>query len=288
MVRLPTRVNKTDESWRNRHKFNSELISELRDRINTAKKGGNERSVKVHRSRDKLLARERIDEICDPGSPFLELSTLAGNGMYDGKAQSAGIVTGIGLVNGRECMFVANDATVKGGSYYPMTVKKHIRAQEVAEANNLPCIYLVDSGEPSFPCRTRFSRQGTLRTNIQESSHSLKQGHPPNIRCLGILHSRWSIHTRNERRIDHCERKWNYFPCRAPARQSGNGEEVSSEELGGADLHTRESGVADHYAENELEALGMVREIVSHLNVDPKQRLDFKTVSPQCMIQRIF
>ena len=97
MARLPTRVNKTDESWRNRHKFNSELISELRDRINTAKKGGNERSVKVHRSRDKLLARERIDEICDPGSPFLELSTLAGNGMYDGKAHSAGIVTGIAV-----------------------------------------------------------------------------------------------------------------------------------------------------------------------------------------------
>ena len=151
MVRLPTRVNKTDETWRNRHKFNSELISELRDRINTAKKGGNERSVKVHRSRDKLLARERIDEICDPGSPFLELSTLAGNGMYAGKAQSAGLVTGIGLVNGRECMFVANDATVKGGSYYPMTVKKHIRAQEVAEANNLPCIYLVDSGGAFLP-----------------------------------------------------------------------------------------------------------------------------------------
>ena len=165
MARLPTRVNKTDESWRNRHKINSELINELRDRINAAKKGGNERSVEVHRSRDKLLARERIDEICDPGSPFLELSTLAGNGMYDGKAHSAGIVTGIGVVNGRECLFVANDATVKGGSYYPMTVKKHIRAQEVAEANNLPCIYLVDSGgaflpmqDEVFPDKEHFGR----------------------------------------------------------------------------------------------------------------------------------
>ena len=132
MARLPTRVNKADESWQSRHEVNLQLVRELKERMDLAKKGGSERSVEVHRSREKLLARERIEEICDPGSPFLELSTLAGNGMYDGKAHSAGIVTGIGLVDGRECMFVANDATVKGGSYYPMTVKKHIRAQELS------------------------------------------------------------------------------------------------------------------------------------------------------------
>ena len=165
MARLPTRVNKADESWQSRHEVNLQLVRELKERMDLAKKGGSERSVELHRSREKLLARERIEEICDPGSPFLELSTLAGNGMYDGKAHSAGIVTGIGLVDGRECMFVANDATVKGGSYYPMTVKKHIGAQEVAEANNLPCIYLVDSGgaflpmqDEVFPDKEHFGR----------------------------------------------------------------------------------------------------------------------------------
>ena len=281
MVRLPTRVNKTDESWRNRHKFNSELISELRDRINTAKKGGNERSVKVHRSRDKLLARERIDEICDPGSPFLELSTLAGNGMYDGKAQSAGIVTGIGLVNGRECMFVANDATVKGGSYYPMTVKKHIRAQEVAEANNLPCIYLVDSGgaflpmqDEVFPDKEHFGR--IFRNQAILSS----KGIPQISAVLGSCTAGGAYIPAMSDESIIVKGNGTIFLAGPPLVKAATGEEVSSEELGGADLHTRESGVADHYAENELEALGMVREIVSHLNVDPKQRLDFKTVSP--------
>ena len=278
MARLPTRVNKTDESWRNRHKINSELINELRDRINAAKKGGNERSVEVHRSRDKLLARERIDEICDPGSPFLELSTLAGNGMYDGKAHSAGIVTGIGVVNGRECLFVANDATVKGGSYYPMTVKKHIRAQEVAEANNLPCIYLVDSGgaflpmqDEVFPDKEHFGR--IFRNQAILSS----KGIPQISAVLGSCTAGGAYIPAMSDESIIVKGNGTIFLAGPPLVKAATGEEVSSEELGGADLHTRESGVADHYAENELEALGMVREIVSHLNVDPKQRLDFKT-----------
>ena len=145
MDRLPTRVDRSGQDWQRRREQNLALAADLKQRLEAVKEGGGGKYVERHRSRGKMLPRERIAEICDPGSPFLELSSLAANELYDGKAQSAGIITGIGLVHGRECLFVANDATVKGGSYYPMTVKKHIRAQDVAEANNLPCIYLVDS-----------------------------------------------------------------------------------------------------------------------------------------------
>ena len=156
MTKLRTRVNRGDETWISRSERNSALIQELRERIDAAMQGGSERAVSLHRERGKRLPRERIAEICDPGTPFLELSSLAADGLYDGRAYSAGIITGIGVVNGRECLFVANDATVKGGSYYPMTVKKHVRAQEIAEVNGLPCIYLVDSGGHFFPCRMKY------------------------------------------------------------------------------------------------------------------------------------
>ncbi|MDP7374843.1 MAG: carboxyl transferase domain-containing protein, partial [Candidatus Poseidoniaceae archaeon] len=146
MDRLPTRVNRSDADYQNRRKHNQELVEVLRQRLDNVSNGGGGKYVERHRSRGKLLARERIEKIIDPGTAFLELSPLAAFELYDGRAHSAGIVTGVGLVHGRECLFVANDATVKGGSYYPMTVKKHIRAQTVAHENNLPCIYLVDSG----------------------------------------------------------------------------------------------------------------------------------------------
>ena len=151
MDRLQSRVNSSDAAFKSNHEHNSALLDTLRDRLETAQQGGGGKYVEKHRSRGKALPRERISAICDPGTPFLELSPLAAFELYDGKASSAGVVTGIGVVHGRECLFVANDATVKGGSYYPMTVKKHIRAQEVAEDNHLPCIYLVDSGGAFLP-----------------------------------------------------------------------------------------------------------------------------------------
>ena len=152
MAKLPTRVNRGDEAWISRFECNSALIKDLRERIDAARQGGSERAVSLHRGRGKRLPRERIAEICDPGTPFLELSSLAADGLYDGRAYSAGIITGIGMVNGRECLFVANDATVKGGSYYPMTVKKHVRAQEIAESNGLPCILsLIHISDPTRP-----------------------------------------------------------------------------------------------------------------------------------------
>ena len=165
MDRLPTRIDRGSDDFQSRREKNVTLAEELRDRLDAVKDGGGGKYVERHRERGKSLPRERISEICDVGTPFLELSTLAANELYDGRAHSAGIVTGIGVVHGKECMFVANDATVKGGSYYPMTVKKHIRAQEVAEENNLPCIYLVDSGgaflpmqDEVFPDKLHFGR----------------------------------------------------------------------------------------------------------------------------------
>ena len=151
MDRLPTRVNRADTDFQNRRSHNLELVETLRERLDLVSQGGGGKYVERHRSRDKMLARERIEKIIDPGTAFLELSPLAAYELYDGRANSAGIVTGVGMVHGRECLFVANDATVKGGSYYPMTVKKHIRAQTVAHENNLPCIYLVDSGGAFLP-----------------------------------------------------------------------------------------------------------------------------------------
>ena len=151
MDRLPTRVNSADPAFAQRKTHNLALLDELRSRLETASQGGGGKYVERHRSRGKHLARERIERIVDAGTAFLELSPLAGYELYDGRAHSAGIVTGIGMVHGRECLFVANDATVKGGSYYPMTVKKHIRAQTIAHENHLPCIYLVDSGGAFLP-----------------------------------------------------------------------------------------------------------------------------------------
>ena len=165
MDRLSTRVNRADSEYLKRQEHNLSLIATLRERLNTASPGGGGKYVDRHRGRGKLLPRERIERIIDPGTAFLELSPLAAHDLYDGRAHSAGIVTGVGLVHGRECLFVANDATVKGGSYYPMTVKKHIRAQTVAHENHLPCIYLVDSGgaflpmqDEVFPDITHFGR----------------------------------------------------------------------------------------------------------------------------------
>ena len=151
MDRLPTRINRADPDYQKRRTHNQELIDILRKRLDKVAEGGGGKYVERHRGRGKMLARERIEKIIDPGTAFLELSPLAAYGLYDGRANSAGIVTGVGLVHGRECLFVANDATVKGGSYYPMTVKKHIRAQTIAHENNLPCVYLVDSGGAFLP-----------------------------------------------------------------------------------------------------------------------------------------
>ena len=279
MDRLPTRVDRSGQDWQRRREQNLALAADLKERLEAVKEGGGGKYVERHRSRGKMLPRERIAEICDPGSPFLELSSLAANELYDGKAQSAGIITGIGLVHGRECLFVANDATVKGGSYYPMTVKKHIRAQDVAEANNLPCIYLVDSGGAFLPMQDEvFPDIGHFGRIFRNQAMMSGKGIPQVAAVLGSCTAGGAYVPAMSDESIIVKGNGTIFLAGPPLVKAATGEEVSAEDLGGADVHTRESGVADHFAETEEEALRMVRNVVENLNIEPKQRLDVKPV----------
>lgn len=279
MDRLPTRVERSGPDWQRRREHNLALAADLKERLAAVKEGGGGKYVERHRARNKMLPRERIAEICDPGSPFLELSSLAANGLYDGKAHSAGIITGIGVIHGRECLFVANDATVKGGSYYPMTVKKHIRAQDVADVNNLPCVYLVDSGGAFLPMQDEvFPDIGHFGRIFRNQAMMSGKGIPQVAAVLGSCTAGGAYVPAMSDESIIVKGNGTIFLAGPPLVKAATGEEVSAEDLGGADVHTRESGVADHFAETEEDALRMVRNVVENLNIDPKQRLDVKPV----------
>tara|TARA_Y100000739_G_scaffold148357_1_gene127803 strand:+ start:1297 stop:2931 length:1635 start_codon:yes stop_codon:yes gene_type:complete len=279
MDRLPTRIDRNSEDFIRRREFNIQLVEELKQKINQVKEGGGKKYVDRHRSRGKLLARERINEICDPGTPFLEFSSLAANGLYDSRAHSAGIITGIGVVHGKECLFVANDATVKGGSYYPMTVKKHIRAQEIADENNLTCIYLVDSGGAFLPMQDEvFPDKGHFGRIFRNQAILSSKGISQVAAVLGSCTAGGAYIPAMSDESIIVKGNGTIFLAGPPLVKSATGEEVSAEDLGGADLHTRESGVADHFAEDEPEALRMIRNVVQNLNIKPKQRLDVEEV----------
>jgi 3-methylcrotonyl-CoA carboxylase beta subunit len=243
------------------------LVADLRAKVDAISGGGGAAARDKHTARGKLLPRERVRRLLDAGSPFLELSQLAAYGMYNDEAPGAGLITGIGRVSGQECLIVANDATVKGGTYYPMTVKKHLRAQEIAQQNHLPCLYLVDSGganlpnqDDVFPDRDHFGRIFFNQANMSALGI-------PQIACVmgsctagGAYVPAMSDETiivRNQGTI---------FLAGPPLVKAAIGEIVTAEELGGADVHTRTSGVADHYALDDDHALQIARRIVSHLN----------------------
>jgi len=245
------------------------LVQELKTMLDRVAQGGGEKSVERHRSRGKLLPRERIARILDPGSPFLELSALAAHGMYagEGGVPSAGVVTGIGRVHGYECMFVANDATVKGGTYFPMTVKKHLRAQDIAMQNRLPCIYLVDSGgaylpmqDEVFPDRDHFGRIFFNQARMSAA------GIPQVAAVLGSCTAGGAYVPAMCDESVIVKGNGTIFLAGPPLVKAATGEDVTAEDLGGADVHTVQSGVADHYAANEEEALAKVREIIANLN----------------------
>ncbi|MDX6414648.1 MAG: 3-methylcrotonyl-CoA carboxylase beta subunit [Gaiellaceae bacterium] len=255
-----------DETFERRRERMESLVAELRTRTGEITRGGGDKATERHRSRGKLTARERIDRLVDPGGAFLELNALAAWDLYEGQAPAAGIVTGVGVVEGRECVIVANDATVKGGSYFPLTVKKHLRAQEVAEQNHLPCIYLVDSGgaflplqDEVFPDRDHFGR--IFFNQAQMSAKGIPQ--------IAVV-------------MGSCTAGGAYVPAMAdetvivrgtgtifiggpPLVKAATGQDVTAEELGGADVHTRQSGVADHYATSDDHALALARQIVRSL-----------------------
>jgi acetyl-CoA carboxylase carboxyltransferase component len=278
---LDTRiVRETADFQANRERMDG-LVAELRQRTESVSEGGGAEAVERHRSRGKMLARERVDALVDPGSAFLELNSLAAWELYDGDAPAAGIVTGIGLVDGQECVIVANDATVKGGTYYPLTVKKHLRAQEVAEQNRLPCLYLVDSGgaflplqDEVFPDRDHFGR-----IFFNQAVMSAK-GIPQIAVVMGSCTAGGAYVPAMSDETIIVKGTGTIFLGGPPLVKAATGEEVTAEELGGADVHARVSGVADDYAVSDEHALALAREIVANLNL-PHPDLPWKTEEPE-------
>ena len=247
------------------------LVAELRERSALVARGGGEKALEKHRSRGKLTARERVDRLLDPDTAFLELSALAAWDVYEGQAPGAGIVTGIGTIEGRECVLVANDATVKGGTYFPLTVKKHLRAQEIAEQNRLPCIYLVDSGgaflplqADVFPDRDHFGRIFYNQARLSAA------GIPQIASVMGSCTAGGAYVPAMSDETIIVKGTGTIFIGGPPLVKAATGQEVSAEELGGADVHARLSGVADHYATSDEHALALVREIVRNLSPAPK------------------
>jgi acetyl-CoA carboxylase carboxyltransferase component len=264
---LETRADRAAAEYAANRARMEELVAELRERTAQAAAGGGETAVERHRSRGKLLARERIERLLDPGSAFLELSALAAWDLYDGEAPGAGIVTGIGVVEGVECVVVANDATVKGGTYYPLTVKKHLRAQEVAEQNALPCIYLVDSGgaflplqDEVFPDRDHFGRIFFNQARMSA------RGIPQIAVVMGSCTAGGAYVPAMSDETVIVRGTGTIFLGGPPLVKAATGEDVSAEELGGADVHSRVSGVTDHYAVSDEHALALARSIVRNLN----------------------
>jgi 3-methylcrotonyl-CoA carboxylase beta subunit len=281
---LSTAIDPRSESFKANEALNRALLDTLRERTATAALGGPEASRTRHVARGKLLPRERVERLLDPGAPFLEIGALAAFELYDGEAPGAGIITGVGRVSGREVMIVANDATVKGGAYFPLTVKKHLRAQEIAEQNRLPCVYLVDSGGANlphqaevFPDRDHFGR--IFYNQARMSAAGIAQ-----IACV----------------MGSCTAGGAYVPAMAdesvivrgqgtiflggpPLVKAATGEIISAEELGGADTHGRRSGVVDHVAENDEHALAIVRSIVARLGGVQRTLLDVAEPEPPAL-----
>src|SRR6266571_1820117 len=280
---IETRIDRNSPEFQENTRYFHELLDQLNERIQEMQQGGGADAIAKHRKRNKMLARERIQLLCDPDTPFLELSPLAAWDMYDNEAPSAGIVTGIGVVEGQECMIVADDATVKGGTYYPMTVKKHLRAQEIAEQNHLPCIYLVDSGgaflplqADVFPDRDHFGR--IFYNQARMSSKRI----PQIAAVMGSCTAGGAYVPAMSDETVIVRGNGTIFLAGPPLVKAATGEEVSAEELGGADVHCRTSGVTDHYAVNDEHALAICRSIVSHLNQRKYIPWDIHTPEPPC------
>ena len=267
---LTTRVDARSSDFARNATAMAALVDDLRANLARVRGGGGPQAVERHRKRGKLTARDRIDRLVDPGSAFLELSALAAHGMYHGEAPAAGIVTGIGTIAGTDCMIVANDATVKGGTYYPITVKKHVRAQEIAEQNGLACVYLVDSGGAFLPLQAEvFPDRDHFGRIFYNQARMSAQRIPQIAAVLGSCTAGGAYVPAMADESVIVKDAGTIFLGGPPLVQAATGEIVSAEELGGADVHTRLSGVADHYAVDDEHALGIVRQIVAHLDHYP-------------------
>jgi len=276
---IQSKISPHSEAFLENRKTSLEAMGVVEDAAQLAMAGGGDRSRDRHVSRGKVLPRERVDRLLDPGSAFLEIGQTAAHDMYSGVAPSAGLIAGVGTVSGREVMVICNDATVKGGTYYPMTVKKHLRAQEIAGENNLPCVYLVDSGganlpnqDEVFPDKEHFGRiffnqanlsaKGIAQIAVVMGSCTAGGAYVPAMSDETII----------------VKEQGTIFLAGPPLVKAATGEIVSAEDLGGGDVHTRLSGVADHLAEDDDHALALARRAVANLNIIKPQQLDMQSV----------
>ena len=286
MTRLASALDPNSESFKANAAHNRRLVEELRSRVAGAALGGPEAARTRHVSRGKLLPRDRVERLLDPGSPFLEVGQLAAYGLYDGEAPGAGVITGVGRVSGREVMVVCNDPTVKGGAYFPLTVKKHLRAQEIAQQNRLPCVYLVDSGGANlphqaevFPDRDHFGRIFFNQANMSALAI-------PQIACVMGLSTAGGAYVpamSDETVIvrgQGAESQGAIFLAGPPLVKAATGEVISATELGGADTHGRRSGVVDHVAANDEHALEIVRQVCARLGRAERTLLDVREPEP--------
>ena len=280
MTQLVSAIDTQSAAFRENADAMDALIADLREKTAEAARGGSERSRERHVSRGKLLPRDRVEQLLDPGSPFLEIGALAANGMYEGNVHGAGMIAGIGRVSGREVMVVCNDPTIKGGAYYPMTVKKHLRAQEIAMQNRLPCVYLVDSGGANlphqaevFPDRDHFGRIFFNQANMSA------EGIPQIAVVMGSCTAGGAYVPAMSDETVIVRKQGTIFLGGPPLVKAATGEEISAEDLGGADVHARVSGVADHYAANDEHALHTARRIVGTLN--GVKRVDLDLAEPR-------
>ena len=264
---IQTSIDTASQQFEDNRVFMKHLVDELRSELNQTAQGGSERARKKHTDRGKLLVRDRINLLLDPGSPFLEVAPMAAHGMYQGAAPAAGVVAGIGMVHGQQVMVVANDATVKGGTYFPMTVKKHLRAQEIALENQLPCVYLVDSGgaflplqDEVFPDRDHFGR--IFYNQAQLSARNIPQ-------IAVVMGSCTAGGAYVPAMCDEAiivKEQGTIFLGGPPLVKAATGEVVDAESLGGAEVHSSQSGVTDHFAENDQHALQMARNCLQFMN----------------------
>ncbi|HVP14240.1 MAG TPA: carboxyl transferase domain-containing protein, partial [Terriglobales bacterium] len=270
---IESRLDTGSDEFRSNAAHHRALAAELRRRLEEAKQGGGPSLVARHRARGKLVARDRVERLLDPGTAFLELSPLAAHDLYGGEAPAAGIITGIGSVHGRTVMIVANDATVKGGTYYPITVKKHVRAQEIALENRLPCVYLVDSGGAYLPLQAEvFPDRDHFGRIFRHQARMSALGIPQIAVVMGSCTAGGAYVPAMSDEAVIVKGEGTIFLGGPPLVRAATGEEVTAEELGGADVHTRISGVADHFAEDDAHALEIAREIVAHLGAAPDAR----------------
>ena len=275
MFRIESKINTSSAVFKENVAHNKRLVDELRERIDKTKLGGTEWHRKRHEERGKMLVRDRLKALFDPGSPFLEFSTLAAYDQYDNEAPCAGVVTGVGRVHGREVLIVANDATVKGGSYLPMTIKKHVRAQEIALDNRLPCVYLVDSGGIFLPLQTgTFPDKEHFGRIFYNQARMSREGIPQIAVVMGSCTAGGAYVPAMSDEVVQVRKQGTIFIGGPPLVKASTGEDVTAEDLGGADVHCRISGVSDYYALNDAHALQTCRNIIETLDPPRKFRLD--------------